>query len=151
METLNETNTGQAIVPPTWEQMNKELPSAVNAMVMSAMGMSVADSNTMPIWYVLAKAAGATGMPLMQLYNDPVVRQHALATMAVDAAASQKMHQHHQQQNEMHERQQQQAQAHRQGGNLHVQDGGSAHSQVNMAGGMEAVGQQQAGIEAESK
>lgn len=94
METLNEKNNNQSIIPTTWDQMEKELPAAVNVMVLSAIGMSPANSSTLPIWYVLTKASGATGIDIKKLYECPMTRQHALATMAVDADANHKLQQH---------------------------------------------------------
>lgn len=92
METLNNDNLDQALIPATWDKLQKELPDAVNALVMGALGLQPpATSENLPIWYVLTKASGATGIPLSTLYNDPLARQHALAVMATDSAAANKV------------------------------------------------------------
>lgn len=94
MDKLNTDNMEQAIIPATWDQLQAEMPEAVNALVMGALGIAPCDSQTLPIWYVLTKASGATGIPLERLYNNPVERMHALAVMGADALARQKAEAH---------------------------------------------------------
>lgn len=87
MDRLNDQNMKQAIVPATWEQMRAELPECVAVLVDAAMGRGEGAMAELPAWYVLTKAAGATGIPLQQLYDDPTARQHALAVLAADTSA----------------------------------------------------------------
>ena len=96
METLNKENLDQAIIAPSYEQIVAEVQEAVDVLSEGlAVGHDVATGHEitvdrMPIWYVLTKAAGATGIPLATLYNDPVARQHAIAVMLTDMAAAQR-------------------------------------------------------------
>ena len=91
LERLNADNIHQAILPTTLATMEAELPECIQELVSAAMGEGEASSTTLPLWYVLTKASGATGIPLAQLYNDPMVRHHALAAMAADAEAQRRV------------------------------------------------------------
>lgn len=91
MEVITKDNVDQAILPATWPQMEAELAETVQALVEGATGGQPASGGQLPIWYVLTKASGATGIPITTLYSDPVARQHALAVMAADSKAAQRI------------------------------------------------------------
>lgn len=84
MEALTDKNIGQAIMPPSWEQLQAELPECVEALTNAALGLGGASIMDLPVWYVFAKAAGASSLPLAQIYNDPEVRKHALGVLIVE-------------------------------------------------------------------
>lgn len=91
METLTRDNAEQAIIPASWEQIEQELPETVAAIVLGAMTGAPANMNDLPVWYVLTKASGVTGIPLQRLYDCPIERRHAIAVLAVDSAAANKL------------------------------------------------------------
>ena len=91
MDKLTENNKDQAIIAPTWEQMTADIPDAINTMVMAALGVGNANTEDMPLWYVLIKAAGSTGVDVRKLFDDPLTRQLAIGAMAVDTQAQQKV------------------------------------------------------------
>lgn len=85
MDTLTQDNHDQAIIPPKFEAMMADVSQLTDRLVKAAFGLGGGDE--MPVWYVMIKLAGHSGIPLQTLYDDPMTRQHALAAFNADSTA----------------------------------------------------------------
>jgi hypothetical protein len=89
VDTLNAENAEQAIVPPSMQQIGDELKEATAAITQSLLGNpDAATLDSLPLWYVIGKAAGASGIKVQELLNDPIARMFALGIYIVEINAA---------------------------------------------------------------
>lgn len=78
-EKLSANNWEFDIEPASWGDILADVPEVTKMLLQGQRDLA-----ELPVWYVLTKASGATGIPLERLYREPETRKHALGVLLVD-------------------------------------------------------------------